>query len=138
MRLRLGILLAVIQVFGLADTITLKNGTIVEGVYLGGDSRQIRMAVQDKIESYLVSDVASLQFDDVEAASSQAAAPTPAPAHLAEPPKAEEQAATVQPPVSVKSAKVLSGADALIAILQAAGVPESETAPRKESLLKIP
>ncbi len=45
-----------------ADTLTLRNGRVVSGSYLGGDSRQIRMAVGDKIETYSIADVSKLEF----------------------------------------------------------------------------
>lgn len=45
-----------------ADTLTLRSGRVVDGQYLGGDARQIRMAVGDRIETYGVEDVQNLQF----------------------------------------------------------------------------
>lgn len=45
-----------------ADTITLRSGRTVNGSYLGGDSRQIKMAVGEKIESFSVADVVRLEF----------------------------------------------------------------------------
>src|SRR5258707_3993303 len=47
---------------GLADTLTLKDGRIVAGTYLGGTSRQVKMEISDRIESYDVSDVARIEF----------------------------------------------------------------------------
>lgn len=64
-----------------ADTLTLKDGKRVVGSYLGGTSRQIRMEVADRVESYDVNDVASLRFDgSAPAAAAPAAAPPAAPA----------------------------------------------------------
>jgi hypothetical protein len=57
-----------------ADTVTLRNGRTVVGSFLGGDARSIRVAVGDRVETYLLSDVANLVFD-----SSQASAPPPEP-----------------------------------------------------------
>ncbi len=45
-----------------ADTLTLRDGRTIEGTYLGGTARQIRMAVGDRIETFEVSEVASIQF----------------------------------------------------------------------------
>ena len=46
----------------LADTLTLKNGSVVEGTYLGGTARLIRMAVGDGVQSFSIDNVAGLQF----------------------------------------------------------------------------
>lgn len=54
---------------GLADTLTLHDGRIIEGSYLGGDSRRIRMAVGDRIESFEISQVAGITFGSARAVS---------------------------------------------------------------------
>ena len=56
-----GILLALVAH---ADTITLKNGRIVNGTYLGGTPRQIKVEVGDQIETLDVSDVARIEFSN--------------------------------------------------------------------------
>src|SRR5690242_13398377 len=61
-----------------ADTLVLRSGKTVQGSYLGGTARQIRMAVEDRVETYAVSDIQSLQFEAAQPAA--AIAPTPAPA----------------------------------------------------------
>src|SRR5947207_16017783 len=73
------LLILATAVLGFADTLTLKDGRIVSGAYLGGTSRQVKMEVSDRIESYDVSDVAKIEF--------QAPAPpqAPAPAAAAQP-----------------------------------------------------
>lgn len=60
----LRVILAVLAVasFGLADTLTLRSGQVVRGEYLGGDARHVKMAVGDRVETYLVDDVSDLQF----------------------------------------------------------------------------
>jgi hypothetical protein len=47
---------------GLADTVTLRSGRVVNGTYLGGSSRQVRMEVGDRIESFEISDVTKIEF----------------------------------------------------------------------------
>jgi hypothetical protein len=47
---------------GSADTLTLRNGRTVEGQYLGGDSRVVRMAVGDHVNSFQVEEISDLQF----------------------------------------------------------------------------
>jgi hypothetical protein len=54
-----------------ADTLTLRNGRVVDGTYLGGTSRQVRMEVGGNVETFNISDVASVTF--------QSAQPAPAP-----------------------------------------------------------
>ena len=63
---------------GFADTLTLKSGRVIEGTFLGGTARQIRMEVNNNIQSFDVTDIASLQF--ATAASLPAPAPAPPPA----------------------------------------------------------
>ena len=46
----------------LADTLTLRNGQVVQGTYMGGTERTIKMQVQDEVKTFDVVDVASLQF----------------------------------------------------------------------------
>ncbi|MDW8354495.1 MAG: hypothetical protein RMK57_08190 [Bryobacterales bacterium] len=66
---RVGVWIGLVVVtLGFADKLTLRNGKVVEGTYLGGDARTIRMAVGDKIETFAVSEVRSLQFGPGEAA----------------------------------------------------------------------
>ena len=45
-----------------ADTITLKNGRVINGTYLGGTARTIRVDVGDRVETVDVSDVARIEF----------------------------------------------------------------------------
>ncbi len=45
-----------------ADTITLKNGGVIEGTYLGGDARRIKIANGDRVDSYSVDEIQSIQF----------------------------------------------------------------------------
>jgi hypothetical protein len=46
----------------LADTLTLRNGQVVQGTYVGGTARTIKMQVQDEVKTFDVVDVATLQF----------------------------------------------------------------------------
>jgi hypothetical protein len=45
-----------------ADTVTLKNGRVINGNYLGGTPREIRIDVGDRIETLDVSNVARIEF----------------------------------------------------------------------------
>ena len=45
-----------------ADTITLKNGDVVNGTYLGGTARQVRVEVGDGIQTLDVTDITRIEF----------------------------------------------------------------------------
>jgi hypothetical protein len=64
---------------GLADTVTLRSGRVVNGNYLGGTPRQIRVDIGDRIETLDVADVARIEFGG------PPPAPPPAPAAEAPP-----------------------------------------------------
>lgn len=60
-----------------ADTITLRDGRRVTGSYFGGDARSVRIAVGDRVESYPVSDITGIAFDNAATATAAPAAPAP-------------------------------------------------------------
>jgi len=53
---------------GLADTVTFRDGHTVTGSFLGGDSRNIRVAVGDRVQTIRVADVDRISFGDSEQA----------------------------------------------------------------------
>ena len=55
-----------------ADTLELRDGRIVKGTYLGGNSRQVRMEVGGQIETYNIQDTRQISFEGPSAASSTA------------------------------------------------------------------
>ncbi|MDQ2841450.1 MAG: hypothetical protein M3Y72_10515 [Acidobacteriota bacterium] len=61
----------------LGDSLLLKDGTRITGVYLGGDARLIKFDVGDRITSYSVGDVDSVRFAS-SSPSVDSAAPPPA------------------------------------------------------------
>jgi hypothetical protein len=69
---------------GLADTITFRDGRTVNGSYVGGDARSVRVAVGDRVETYPVGDITRINFGDAAAAMAPPVLrtvpePTPAP-----------------------------------------------------------
>src|SRR3954462_66708 len=54
--LHIGIVLSLVTA-GFADTVRLKNGRSVEGTYLGGSARQVRVEVGDQIRSIDVGEI---------------------------------------------------------------------------------
>ena len=63
-----------------ADTLTLRDGRTYNGTYLGGTSRQVRLEVNGNIQTYDVTDVRSLTFNDLGATN------TPPPPSAYQPP----------------------------------------------------
>jgi hypothetical protein len=61
---------------GFADTITLRDGTVLNGTFLGGTARQVRMEVGDQIRSFEISEVTKIDFGSMVP---QAIAPAPLP-----------------------------------------------------------
>jgi hypothetical protein len=47
---------------GFADTITLKSGNVINGTYLGGTARQVRVEVSNSIQTLDVSDIDRIEF----------------------------------------------------------------------------
>src|SRR5438270_679397 len=59
--LHFGIILA-LATAGFADTITLKNGRVINGTYLGGTTRQVRVEIADQIQTFEISEIARIEF----------------------------------------------------------------------------
>lgn len=89
MRFRTTLLLVAIASAGFGDTLTLRSGQVVNGTYLGGSARTIKMEVGDAIQTYDVTDIATLEFT-AGTATPPAAASTPAPAPSPAPPPAPQ------------------------------------------------
>jgi hypothetical protein len=47
---------------GFADTITLKNGQVIEGTFLGGTARQVRVDLGDQVQNIEIADIARIEF----------------------------------------------------------------------------
>lgn len=65
--LQIGIVFA-LATAGFADTVTLKSGRVLNGTYLGGTARQVRVEVGDRVETLDVSDISRIEFGGLEAA----------------------------------------------------------------------
>ncbi len=92
-----------------ADTLTLRDGRTVDGQFLGGTARQIRMAVGDSVQTFDVSDVASLQFEGAKLSAApqpQPAAPSPLP-----PPPATSSDADEIPAGTAVTIRMIDGVD---------------------------
>jgi hypothetical protein len=63
MLFRFSTALILFAAFCSADVLTLRGGRTVEGQYLGGDARSIRMAIGDRVETFDIDRVSGLQFN---------------------------------------------------------------------------
>ena len=62
MRLGTAILALASAAACLGDTLKLRDGRVIQGTYMGGTARTIKMQVDDTVKTYDVSDAVSLQF----------------------------------------------------------------------------
>jgi hypothetical protein len=66
-----------------ADTLTLRDGRTIQGTFIGGTARQIRMAVEDRVDSFDINEVSDLKFgggrNATRSEAPRAAEPAPAP-----------------------------------------------------------
>jgi hypothetical protein len=70
--LRIGLVLA-LATAGYADIITMKSGRVINGTYLGGSARDLKVQIGDQIETLDVSQVVKIEFGN------GGSAPAPAP-----------------------------------------------------------
>jgi hypothetical protein len=59
----------------LADTLELRNGSVIKGTYVGGNESQISFRVGSSVQQYDVNDVATLRFESAPAQSDRPPAP---------------------------------------------------------------
>jgi hypothetical protein len=113
MKLRLVVLSCIVLSLGFADVLNLRDGRVIHGEYLGGDSRHVRMAVADQVVTYDVGDIASVQFG---AGSAQISAPVPAPpeAPTVPPETAPPAGVSTTVPVMAASGDMLPAGTSLI------------------------
>jgi hypothetical protein len=94
---------------GIADTLTLKDGRTINGTYLGGTSRQVRMEVVDSIQTFEIDRISGIQFGSGTAAPAARAADPAAP--LADPPRPQprERGNVFRPDTSSETTASRSG-----------------------------
>jgi hypothetical protein len=83
---------------GYADIITLKSGRVINGTYLGGSPREIKVEIGDQVETFDVSQIAKIEFGSGGAASSTGPAdrPTLRRAGSVPPPPADDDRPTLR------------------------------------------
>jgi len=67
---------------GFADTITLKNGQVINGAYLGGTARQVRVDLGDQVQNIEVADIVRIEFSGPPPTPPPQEAPPPPPQQL--------------------------------------------------------
>ncbi|MGH9612492.1 MAG: hypothetical protein ACRD4P_05370 [Bryobacteraceae bacterium] len=92
MLLRIVCLCLLVAASGLADDLHLKDGRVIHGMFISGDTRSVRFDVNGDVQNFSLSDVDSIQFES--AATSDA---NTAPAPQAPPAPAAPPAAAVPP-----------------------------------------
>jgi hypothetical protein len=77
LKLRYGFLIAMTLAASMAwaDTLELKNGSLIKGKFLGGTETEISFQVGSTVQKYNVTDIVSLKFDSEGAASAPAPQP---------------------------------------------------------------
>ena len=78
MRHKFTFLLCLFGAVATADTLTLKDGRTIQGSYIGGDTRNVKMLVDGNVQTFDVSNTQSLQFGDGAQATNGPAAAAPA------------------------------------------------------------
>ncbi len=111
-----------------ADTLELKNGSIIKGTYVGGSETEISFRVGSTVQQYAVADVASLKFEAHETAARDTVAkdasgfavrPAEALAPSAPASTTVSRAATVPAAPAGKSVTVPSGTRILVRTIDA-------------------
>lgn len=74
-----GILLCGVSALLSADTLTLRSGEIVEGTYLGGTAREVRMDLNGAIRTYDIGQIQSVTFSEPTYQAQPAYQPPPPP-----------------------------------------------------------
>lgn len=99
-----------------ADTLELKDGSIVHGKYLGGSEFNVRFMVNNKVEYYATKDILTLSFDSSTAAAPKATSPAApaaaAPATSAAPATRPTSSSSLTVPAgTVISVRMIDGVD---------------------------
>jgi len=96
-----------------ADTLELKNGSVIKGTFIGGSEAQLSFRVGSTVQHYAVADISALKFDsDASRAPAESGfAPRPEPNYPDPAPRPAPNYAESAPPTPVRStpAPVMSG-----------------------------
>jgi hypothetical protein len=100
-------------IFAHADTLELKNGSVIKGTFIGGSEAQLSFRVGSTVQHYAVADISALKFDSDagRAPADSGFAPRPEPNYPDPAPRPAPNYAEPAPPAAVRStpAPVMSG-----------------------------
>jgi hypothetical protein len=123
MFVRITILAIALVALASADTLTLRSGQVVRGQYVGGDARHIKFAVGDRVDTYSVDDVDSVQFGSWQKLNGNE---NPNPPQDPAPPVSQQAAPSPAPPSPVPSAlQIPSGAILTVRMIDAVDSDQS-------------
>jgi hypothetical protein len=77
MNLKLAGSVLLLSSLAFADTLVLKSGRSIQGTFLSGDSRQIRMAIDDRVDVFPINDVEQIRFGNETVSRSSSSSSTP-------------------------------------------------------------
>jgi hypothetical protein len=121
MRLFIAGLTLCFATIGFADTITLRNGSVINGTFLGGTARQVRIDDGTNVRSLDVSDIQRIEFNGAAAMPAPPPPPAPPPAAAAGPrqlmPDAPSAPSAPSAPMSVGGVMLPAGTNFVIRMI---------------------
>jgi hypothetical protein len=105
---------------GMADTVTLRSGRVIQGTYLGGSARQVRIDVGDQIQTLDVDDISRIEFTApaaVQVAPAPPARPAPPPAPAAQGNVFRPAASAPPAPAQAASGELPAGTNIVIRMI---------------------
>lgn len=101
----------------LADTVTLRDGRTVDGTYVGGDARSVRILVADKVQTFSLQDVSNIQFGPAAAAPVAVAEPAPVAPLVPASPALRDRPEAAQPSRAMSSGVEIPSGTAIVVSL---------------------
>jgi outer membrane lipoprotein SlyB len=117
-----------------ADRVRLRSGKVVDGMFIGGDSKNVRILLDDGIVSEVpLAEAVAVEFSSRKPPSPPPAAPAAAPAKAAAPAPAKTAAAAPRPAVTVPA-----GTPVNVLLAQAIEVDVSQAGQRFKAIVDDP
>ena len=120
-----------------ADRVQLRTGQAVEGIYIGGDSKAVRLLLDSgRVAEFMLDQVTSVEFDARKPTKAPPPRPTAAPAAAAATPPAA--AARPAPAAAPRTVTVPAGTPINVRLTQAVDVDASQTGMKFKALVDDP
>ena len=117
-----------------ADTLELKNGSLIKGKFLGGTDAEINFQVGSSVQKYNVADIVSLKFDSEGAAD----VPAPQPQPQTQNSLPDDPAPGAQVPVKSAYVTIPAGTRILVRTIDAIDSANSQVGDRFQASLEEP